>query len=74
MTLDTLERQLLAIWREADATTRGRLRRLLAGLIAGRVTLTPEEVRRLSKADVEALADCLAPDRLADWLGKGRPN
>lgn len=74
MTRDALERELLAIWREADATTRERVRRLLAGLLAGRVTLTPEEVRRLSKADVEALADCLPPARLANWLGKGRPN
>lgn len=74
MTRDALERQLLAIWREADATTRARIRRLLAGLLAGRVTLTPEEVRRLSKADAEALADCLPQDPLATWLSRGRPN
>ena len=74
MTLDTLERQLLAIWREADATTRARIRRLLAGLLAGRVTLTPEEARRLSPADAAALADCLPPDPLAAWRGSRRPN
>lgn len=74
MTGDPLERRFLAIWRQADAPTRERLRRLLAGFLAGRVTLTPEEARWLSPADAAALADCLPPDPLSAWLGRGRPS
>jgi hypothetical protein len=65
---------LLLLWRGADQTGRERLRRLVAGVLAGRITLSLEEAQMAAPADVEAIADALPGDSLSDRIGRGRPN
>lgn len=74
MNPSALEQEFLCLWRDADRATRDRIRRLVAGVLAGRITLTLDEVRRLTPAHLEALADALPDDALADWVGHGRPS
>jgi hypothetical protein len=72
--LSESERRLLLLWRSADQTGRERLRRLVAGALAGRITLSLEEAQMAAPADAEAIADSLPGDLLSDWIGRRRPN
>lgn len=74
MTGDDLERRFLVAWREADRADQDRLKRLLAGILAGRVTLNVRQAREAAPEEVAALADALPADGLAEWVGRGRPS
>jgi hypothetical protein len=67
VTEDELERDFLAIFRSLDPANRERVERILAGVLAGRVTLTAGEIEALRAGEVAALADALPADRLEDW-------
>lgn len=67
MTEDELESDFLAIFRSLDPANRERVERILAGVLAGRVTLTAGEIEALRAGEVAALADALPADRLEDW-------
>lgn len=72
--LNHLEGRFLALWRAADDIGRQRLERLVSAMLAGRVTLTLDEVCRLSTTDVEEFADVLPCDSPSDWLIRSREN
>lgn len=67
MTEDELGRDFLALLRSLDPVNRERVERILAGVLAGRVTLRAEEIEGLRAGEVAALADALPADRLEDW-------
>lgn len=71
---DELERDFLALLRSLDPVNRERVERILAGVLAGRVTLTAEEIEGLRAGEVAALADALPADRLEDWPGLAGPH
>ena len=71
---DELERDFLTLLRSLDPVNRERVERILAGVLAGRVTLTAEEVEGLRAGEVAALADALPADQLKDWPGLVGPH
>lgn len=70
MTESALEAEFLALIRSLGGEDKKRVERLLAGVLAGRITLTSEEVVGLRAGDVMALADALPPDAIGDWAGQ----
>jgi hypothetical protein len=74
LSAENLDGRLLSLWRDSDNAGRERIRKLLTGVLAERVTLTRDEVRYLTPMDAEVLADALPDDALGDWIGRGRTN
>lgn len=69
-----LEQMFHTIWLGADFADRRRLQKLLSGVLAGRITMTIEEARQLSRSDVVELADALPDERPSEWIRVDRPN
>lgn len=65
---EDLEREILALWRSADEVGRGRIRRLLSGVLSGRITLTLEDISSLRAGDVFGLADTLPDEQPQEWI------
>jgi hypothetical protein len=66
--VDTLEQEILTFWRSTDDVGRGRIRRVLSGVLSGRVTLTLDEALSLKAGDVYSLADALPDEAPREWI------